>query len=119
MNKLLPLEEKGQVVAYLLDCPGCGLSHAPYARPHKSPNGASWEFNGDLEHPTFSPSVLVKVENPYTGKQLVCHFFINNGFQHFLSDCTHSLKNQTVEMEDVDCPQLFETLEEQIIDVHS
>lgn len=117
-NKLLPLEEKGQIIAYAFDCAGCGLTHAPYARPNKSPNGASWEFNGDLEHPTFSPSVLVKVENPYTKRQLVCHFFIENGYIRFLNDCNHFLAGKIVEMDDVDSPQLFETLEGQDIDVH-
>lgn len=118
-NKLIPLEENGQIVAYLLDCPGCGMSHAPYARPHESPlSRASWDFNGDLEVPTFSPSILVKVESPYTGKPLICHFFIQNGYLRFLGDCTHFLAGKSVEMRDVDSPYLFEELEGQEIDVH-
>ncbi len=61
-----------------------------------------WTWNGDLEHPTLSPSVLVtwdEYENgdaPPTPKR--CHSFVRNGQIEFLNDCTHALAGQTVEL---------------------
>lgn len=100
MSKLVPIttDDGETVVALLFDCPGCGNSHAPYIRPHKAPNGASWEFNGDLDRPTFTPSILTKVTNPYSGKTMICHSFVTDGRIRYLSDCTHKLAGQEVEL---------------------
>jgi hypothetical protein len=100
--KLLPIEENGGIVGYLFSCPGCGNSHAPYIRPYKAPNGASWEFDGNLEQPTFQPSILIKVTNPDSGKVMICHSFVTNGKIRFLADCTHKLAGQEVELPEVD-----------------
>jgi hypothetical protein len=35
----------------------------------------------------------------------VCHSWVTNGRIQFLSDCTHSLKDQTVEL-----PEIYQTL---------
>jgi hypothetical protein len=101
MSKLLPIEENGQVVGYLFDCPGCKLSHAPYIRPHKSFNGSSWEFNGNMDKPTFEPSILAQiVPTDITKPPMVCHSFVKDGMIQFLDDCTHQLAGQTVEIPD-------------------
>ncbi|WP_375495931.1 DUF6527 family protein [uncultured Nostoc sp.] len=97
MSKLLPIEDNGQIVGYLFDCPGCGNCHAPYIRPFKNEVGASWTFNGDLEKPTFQPSILATVERT-DGKTMVCHSFVIDGRIQFLSDCTHALAGQTVDV---------------------
>lgn len=45
-------------------CPGCDLSHPftidapPVPDGERLNNGVTWEWNGDLERPTFSPSLL-------------------------------------------------------------
>lgn len=102
MTKLLKITENDQVVAYLFDCPGCKGSHAPYVRPHKAPNGASWEFNGNLDNPTFTPSILSKVTRTDGSKTMVCHLYVKDGKIQYLTDCTHSLAGQTIEMPDQD-----------------
>ncbi|MBD2489029.1 DUF6527 family protein [Aulosira sp. FACHB-615] len=98
MSKLLPIEESGQIVGYLFDCPGCGNSHAPYIRPFKNDKGASWTFNGDMNKPTFQPSILAKVERTDGSKIMVCHSFVTDGRIQFLSDCTHELAGRTVDL---------------------
>lgn len=101
MSKLEPIEDReGVVVAYLFDCPGCGNSHNPYVRPNKAPNGASWDFNENLEFPTFTPSILSRIERA-DGKNQICHLYVTNGQIRFLVDCTHSLAGQIVDMVDV------------------
>lgn len=102
MAKLIPITENEQVVGYLFDCPGCKCSHAPYIRPHKAPNGASWTFNDDLDKPTFTPSILSKVTRPDGSKTMICHLFVTNGMIHYLTDCTHSLAGQVIEMPESD-----------------
>jgi hypothetical protein len=73
------------------DCVGCKMMHAvPIRRPDSDHN---WSFNGDFESPTLSPSVHAR----WPVNQ-VCHFFIVAGKVQFLSDCTHKLAGQTVEM---------------------
>ena len=81
-----------------------------------------WQFNGDFERPTFSPSLLIRSghyahespsgkcwctynaehpDDPAPFSCSVCHSFITNGQIQFLSDCTHALAGQTVELPDV------------------
>jgi hypothetical protein len=41
---------------YFIECPGCKTLHPFHVDPkHK----IRWDFNGDLEKPTFSPSLMV------------------------------------------------------------
>ena len=78
----------------------------------------SWSWNGSLEAPTFQPSVLVtgyemsdeayamieRGESPvggkYPGNKTCCHSFVTDGRIQFLSDSTHALAGQTVELPD-------------------
>jgi Family of unknown function (DUF6527) len=92
---------------YLVECPGCGHSHMYDSR---------WGFNGNLDSPTFSPSYLSKYRHPkgysndnpapkgWKGEYVeeVCHSFVTDGKIQFLSDCTHKLAGQTVELENID-----------------
>ncbi len=99
-------------------CPSCKESHTI---------GPTWLFNNDFNKPTFSPSLLVRsghfVSNraskecwcTYNEEQrqkgeveepvfscFICHSFIKDGQIQFLSDCTHSLASQTVELPEVE-----------------
>lgn len=62
------------------------------------PEGGGWDFNGDKELPTFTPSVKETWNDP-EGKQHVNHFFVTDGAVQFLGDCTHSLAGQTLPLE--------------------
>ena len=59
----------------------------------------AWTWNGDTEKPTLRPSVLVTMD--YAGKPFRCHSWVNDGEAQFLSDCSHELVNQTVELLEV------------------
>jgi hypothetical protein len=80
-------------------CPGCEGGHAVPVTGHRS--GRGWGWNGSLESPTLTPSVLVNVGRANPTAHL-CHVFITNGKIQFLGDCTHALANQTVEIPDWD-----------------
>lgn len=99
MNNRAALAEGDRVHFW---CPGCDTAHGIYFGP---PNG--WTWNGSLELPTFSPSVLVKrtmgnykfADDPeYKETEEICHSFVAEGVIQFLSDCTHLLANQYVEL---------------------
>jgi hypothetical protein len=73
------------------DCPAC---------KHKHIFDKRWTFNGDVNKPTFSPSLLCRwAEN---GVQKVCHSFVKDGNIQFLGDCTHELANKTVEIPELE-----------------
>ena len=104
-------------------CPGCGDHHAVCI------NGAAranWTWNDDLERPTLSPSILVTSGHYVTGfkkgeqkcwcdfneehpdwegkafKCYRCHSFVRAGRIEFLSDCTHELAGQTVDLFEIE-----------------
>lgn len=84
-------------------CPGCEETHVIFD---------NWHFNGDLDRPTFSPSVkvtgkqTVKVNGRWTGEWVrgpdgkpldeCCHYFLTDGVLNFLGDCTHPLRGQKI-----------------------
>lgn len=57
--------------------------------PHR-PNGAEWEFDGNVDAPTLSPSLLTQCK---AGR---CHSYLRGGNVEFLHDSTHSCAGQTV-----------------------
>lgn len=65
-------------------CPGCKKGHTI---------NNTWDFDGNYEAPTFSPSVLT-YGSPWEERR--CHSFVRSGHIEFLSDCTHELAGQTV-----------------------
>ena len=80
-------------------CPACRTIHTfPSDR---------WAFNGDMEKPTFSPSMLIKWNDPasvgydLTHKTSICHSFVRDGKIQYCGDCTHPFKGLTVDLPDV------------------
>jgi hypothetical protein len=100
-------------------CPGCQQEHQVTVNGL----GHSWGWNASLERPTLTPSVLMRTGHYVPGHQsgdhcwcsywnehpdkkrvfecTVCHSFVNEGRIQFLSDCTHALAGQTMELPDV------------------
>ena len=91
-------DSRGDYSMVWIWCPGCDEHHAvPVTKPSNG-DGVAWAFNGDEERPTLSPSLLVRGgEN-----NRVCHSFITDGKIQFLTDSTHKLSGQTVELPEVD-----------------
>ena len=56
-----------------------------------------WEFDGNYESPTFSPSMGANLSG-WSEHHPVCHSFVRNGVWQFLGDCTHHMANQNVPM---------------------
>jgi hypothetical protein len=95
-------------------CPGCGMTHAI-----RISGPGAWQWNSNVDSPTLSPSVLFqsghfaqgrrsdrcwcdwKREHPEEATSfscLRCHSFVTDGKIQFLSDSTHPLAGQTVDL---------------------
>jgi hypothetical protein len=89
--------ENGKHIGYIFYCPGCECAHRVITVPGFQ-SGARWGFNGDMERPTFTPSI--KVQFGPDGKN-ICHMFIKDGRLQFLTDCTHKYHGHTIPMVDM------------------
>ena len=101
-------------------CPGCNWTHS---LPTKvTPEKPGWTWNGNVEKPSFHPSVNITTIRPnLTAEEckeyatlfaaggrtavladprfrFVCHSIITDGKIFFCSDCTHALVGQTVDL---------------------
>lgn len=95
-------------------CAGCDMAHMVSVG---AGDGPRWGYNGNVERPTFTPSILVRWnqgEPPATTEEIrrqiaageivqrsvpkVCHSFVTDGRIQYLGDCTHSLAGQTVDL---------------------
>jgi hypothetical protein len=97
-------------------CLGCDM---PHRIQHSAGSGPRWTWDGNVETPTFSPSVLVTwdqweppANTPEIAEQIrigeitqakvkkVCHSFVRAGRIQYLGDCTHALAGQTIDLPD-------------------
>lgn len=81
-------------------CPGCNRRHLVH-------DDGRWTFNGDVERPTFKPSINICC-NPKDHKEYRpecpttrCHFVITDGEISFGDDSTHALAGQKVPLPDL------------------
>lgn len=97
INAKLRLAQGGHIVFW---CPGCNDPHIFYL--------PRWQYNGDPDCPTFTPSLLNR-----TGRAVdpthepapddppeICHLFLTDGKLHYCSDSTHALAGQVVDLPD-------------------
>jgi len=82
-------------------CAGCKMEHVFYT-VKDVPNRPTWLFNGDLDKPTLSPSLLVEFTWGEERTPCRCHSFIKEGNIQYLNDCTHALAGQTVPLLPID-----------------
>lgn len=100
-NETMSILHKANDSTVFFWCPGCDESHQVIIAGPKA-----WNFNGDYEKPTFTPSYLINIKaNPAAnpkfrkGKYLTgfcCHSFVTDGKIAYLADSTHALAGQTV-----------------------
>jgi hypothetical protein len=98
-------EEHG---TYKIKCPA---GHDHYINT-KVPNhkNAQWNFNGNLDSPTFTPSINERTGyyvNPEMyadakNESYHCHFVVTDGKIYFCGDCSHELKGQTLDLPEID-----------------
>lgn len=92
--------KKKTVTYYEFYCPGCKHLHVYVVADDNS----QWQFNGNLESPSFTPSLLNRIPflNPVTNVMEYresCHLFVTNGkIEYCASGTDHELAGQTIEL---------------------
>lgn len=116
--KLRPYSGKDGERGFTFYCPGCRHLHAIRTVAGSNAAGApKWSFNGDMESPTFAPSLLCYYEEPVPNpgeteeqawdrwerkepvslaRHTTCHLFLTAGMLQFLGDCPHELAGKVV-----------------------
>lgn len=87
--KILHRTENGLLMFW---CPGCGNAHAVWVNEPNDLTGAKWNWNGDMERPTFTPSILVRGGSNDT----YCHSFVTGGTISYCTDSKHTLAGKSV-----------------------
>ena len=114
----IALNDAGEFRGIEILCPACryyGGKSLPHVLPVRQipeglvassssvySSGDKWDWNGDFNAPTFTPSLntyTVQHDGTHTN---VCHSFIRDGQIQFLGDCTHALAGQTVDLPELD-----------------
>ena len=107
ISRVLCDPSEGHRTSLSFMCPGCGHPHTV-----KIKGDSAWGFNGNLDKPTFTPSLLVTCmlpeghsnKNPapvgWQGKLVEhrCHSYVTDGKIQFLGDCTHKLAGKTINL---------------------
>lgn len=82
-------------------CPGCASvrhsGHGLHLLPVSGdvpPGVPRWDFDGNLDAPTLTPSILTRIRR--ADGEFVCHSFLRNGVWEYLSDSTHAYSGQSV-----------------------
>lgn len=82
-------------------CPACEEMHV-FATDKPNSQGAQWRFNNDANHPTFEPSMHIKINNkdhPHhqpNAATTVCHYTLTAGILTYLMDCTHDMRGRKI-----------------------
>jgi len=93
-SKLIRLynDEEEQIGFY---CEGCNDAHWFRIRGPQP----VWGFNGNLNCPSFSPSLRIRYG---TGdREKCCHLILKDGIINYCGDCSHDLKGKPVKMVDL------------------
>lgn len=95
------VKHNGSQGTYTFYCPGCHAYHALNVDKPRGDNNAQWEFDGDMDAPTFSPDIDLrsgKYCQPTYPKDdgVLCYSRISRGYIQYSSRCTHYLAGKTV-----------------------
>lgn len=82
--------------SWFFRCPGCDA--AGIGGVHRCDE--RWTWNGSVTAPSFNSSVLARCTWGEERVEHVCHSFVKDGRIQYLSDCTHTLAGQTVDLPD-------------------
>jgi len=94
-------------------CPACNEEHSIPALIGPNLKDQHWGWNGDFEKPTIRPSVDLKIGSYATpgfdwkaagfekDPSVKCHSVITDGRISFCNDCSHSMKNKTMDLPEI------------------
>lgn len=84
-------------------CPACEKVHV-FTTDGKNTSGAGWAWNGSVDKPSFTPSMLIRwgkhCDPSWEEMGGVCHYILTDGVINFCGDCTHAMVGQSVPLPD-------------------
>lgn len=90
----MKINKLNEEIGWYFFCPGCNSHHSVDKK---------WTFDGNLESPTLSPSLLTRYKKSGEKEYYkICHLFVRDGKIIYLSDSTHRLSGQTIAMIDLE-----------------
>lgn len=99
-------------VGYGHYCEGCGQIHIIWVK--RPSGGAVWSFNGDVEKPTFGPSVrffhpehIDEDTKEKVPELTLCHYLIVDGVQQFCGDSLHESSAPRGNVPLIDLPDIY------------
>lgn len=99
------VNDAGDVVGWSFYCPACKRAHIFYTDLKHFP--LAWTFDGNVDSPTFSPSLLLytpEVVDSITGEKIpraaTCHLVLTAGVINYCGDCPHELAGKSVALVD-------------------
>ena len=93
------------VEAYFVYCPACERAHQFIIENEADPSHV-WQFDGNEDAPTFSPSLLVESGPMKPGApNHICHSYLRKGSWEFLTDCSHGYAGNKTRM--IDFPENY------------
>jgi hypothetical protein len=118
MSGLVPITDlfqrpDGAPIQYLFFCPGCQSCHSFIVHPWRRQKfnsltrkyddvgaGFVWAFNGNMENPTFTPSLRYPIDhNNFNGPNR-CHLILTDGWINYCHDCIHNMGGLKVRLPD-------------------
>ena len=92
----LPQPDLGEYISF-------GLRKLPVIVKGQRHGTSCWTWNGDVDKPTFHPSILTRIDYTDIGREdFCCHSFVNDGLVQFLSDCSHEYAGKTMELLEIE-----------------
>jgi len=85
-------------MGYAIFCPACGHGHTFRIASDQWYAGQVWQFNGDFEKPTFTPSLVNKSTYGEDHQPRRCHLIITDGKITYCDDCTHAMAGKTIDL---------------------
>lgn len=77
-------------------CSGCNQMHCINTLRRNALN-AQWSFNGNMDIPTFNPSIKILGDKA----TIICHYFIHSGQIEYCADSAHKLAGQRMELPEI------------------
>lgn len=88
MAKIVKIPESESTFQLQFMCPACKMRHS---------FNSTWEFNGDYDLPSVSPSILTyghRFDENHNSVPFRCHSWITKGKIKFFSDCSHEIERE-------------------------
>lgn len=95
-SKLVKHESPG-ILGYSHWCSACKHCHTFYIQC----NNHTWTFDGNVNSPTFSPSMLEYYTQKNGERKTLCHYILTSEVMNYCGDSPHELSGKSVPLEDI------------------